>query len=322
MPPHNKTAPVGPSRRSLVAAGAAATLAAGQTPAEAAARAPMRFDDPDWSRDTLARLMGNLDFGREKWGWCRGVAVAVRPGQPNVPFVGVEVISTARLKDNGDGTYQRLLREVGIYYDLKTGAVLETMVNPFNGETVEVVPIANDPFNFVISRWAPDGPSYGGLNAAPKGPRKAISYPWYLVGKDTVVLETDVHLYYPSALQPDKWPRESSGKMNTVSELFRYFIRREDVENPAMTGLEYTGSWTRITPWFPWMLMNQAPGHVVYACTMGAFNTLAGLRDVVRPPVWAHVQKHYPQYLQAPTRWVDPSLSSLEAYARDRTPAR
>ena len=319
--------PVNPSetsrqvhRRNILKAGGAMTMLS-PTAAAAATRSPMRFDDPEWSRDTLARLMGNLDFGREKWGWCRGVAIAVRPGQPNVPFVGVEVVSTARLVDNHDGTYQRLLREVGIYYDLKTGAVLETLDNPFTGETVKVVPIANDPFNFVISQWEPDGPAYGGLNKPSGSARKPISYPWRLVGPDTVVLETDVHLFYPSALQPDKWVRESSGKMNTVSEMFRYFIRSDDVENPALTGLEYTGAWSRITPWFPWMLMDQAPGQMVYSCTMAAFNTIDGLRGVVQPSVLKYIQDNFAKYLSAPKVWTEPSLSSLENYAREQKPA-
>lgn len=321
MPPLDKSLATATDRRTLLVGAPIAALSVTPSIAQAADRAPMRFNDPEWSRDTMARLMGNLQFGKEKWGWCRGTAIAVRPGKPNVPFVGVEVVSTARLVDNRDGTYQRLLREVGIYYDLESGEVLDRVTNPFTGESVKVVPIANDPFNFVISQWAPDGPSYGGLNAPSTKPRKPISYPWYLATPDTVVLETDVHLHYPSALTPDKWPRETSGPMNTVSELFRYFIRREDVENRAMTGLEYTGSWTRITPWFPWMLMDQAPGHMVYACTMGGFNSLERLRAAVRPTTWRHLEKHHRKYFEAPTKWTDPSLSSLEHYALEQVPA-
>jgi hypothetical protein len=39
-------------------------------------------------------------------------------------------------------------------------------------------------------------------------------------------------------------------------------------------------------------------------------------RDVMQ-----RVQERYPRYLAAPETWEEPSLSSLERYAREQTPA-
>ena len=38
------------------------------------------------------------------------------------------------------------------------------------------------------------------------------------------------------------------------------------------------------------------------------------------PAVLARVKERWPLYLTAPDRWVDPSLSSLENYARTEQP--
>src|SRR5690606_41056483 len=43
--------------------------------------------------------------------------------------------------------------------------------------------------------------------------------------------------------------------------LFRS-VNKEDLENPNVTVLPHVGSWQRITPWLPWMLMgNRSEEH-------------------------------------------------------------
>ncbi len=58
-------------------------------------------------------------------------------------------------------------------------------------------------------------------------PRKIpLLFPWKRSG-DVITLNTDMHLHYPNALQPDKWVRESSGEMAQVSEMMRYFVQQK-----------------------------------------------------------------------------------------------
>jgi hypothetical protein len=296
--------------------GAATAFGTAASPALGKTREPMRLDDPEWNRDAFARLQGNLDFGKVKYGWASGVVCGVRDNEPLRPLMNYEVMSTARLVDNGDGSYQKLLREVVYYKDLQTGEILETYLNPYTNEEVRVVPVANDPFNLVIEKYYPKGPSYGGLREQEEE-RVPMLLPWQITKPDTITLSTDIHLYYPSALQPEEWPRESSGKMVRVSELFRYIIAVDDLENPEKTSVEYTGTWSRVTPWFPWMLMGQAPGHMMYMGLMGGYDNLDMMSDNAR----AYAEKHHPEYFDAPTEWEEPSLSSLENYALTQTPA-
>lgn len=296
-----------------VAAGAAATALPSVS---RAAKMPMRFDDPVWNRDAFARLQGDMDFGKVKHGWYGGTVMGMRDGEPLKPLMGFEGFSSTRLLDNGDGTYQKLLRETVYYKDLATGEVLETWYNPYIDEEVKVVPVTNDPFNIVISKYAVGGPTYGGLREKDRE-RPPLKLPFKIINDDTVALSTDIHLYYPSALQPDEWPRESAGKFVRVSELFRYVIPREQLEDPSVTGIEYTGAWSRINPWMPWMLMGQAPGNTMYMGTMGGYKHL----DMLSPQVREYAEAHHPKYFDAPTEWEEPSLSSLEDYARTQKPA-
>ncbi len=310
------------TRRTALQGGAAVGAAALASSDEASAsskrkgkRVPLAFEDPIWNRETIARLEADVAPGKFVHGYVTGMVHGVRDNEAVRPLFGFEVFSGIRVLKQPDGSYQRLCRELVFYRDLKTGELLDNWDNAYTGERVRVVDVANDPFNYVISEYFPEPPSYGGLNKD-RPPRRPLRLNWGLIG-DTVTLDRDIHLFYPNALNPAKWPRESSGPMNRVSELFRYFMRREDVENSALTHIPHNGVWSRVTPWLPWMLMDGAPGHILY---MGRFSSIEK-PEMAPANVLARVKERYPTYLTAPDKWVDPSLSSLENYARTQTPA-
>lgn len=297
---------------------AACSQASAPEAKKTAASKPLVLDytNPKWNRDAMARIHGNTDFSKEKIGWYKGKAIGVVPGKKNVEICGFEGFSVTRLIPLEGGAYRKLLREVGFYTDLRTGEILEELENPYTGEVVRTVPIANDPFNFTIEEFWPEPPNYGGLNTE-KPPRIPMLKKWQEKG-DTVLMESDIHLFYPSALQPDKWPRESPGVMNRVSEMFRYMIDRNQLGDPDNTSVEFFGTWVRETPWFPWLLMDQAPGHCMYVCDMGAWDHW----DFVPQHIIDAAEAIDPKFLSAPTEDYGPSLSSLEWYARQQTPAK
>lgn len=274
------------------------------------------FKDPVWNRETTARIEGDTAPGKFVNGYVTGTVMGVRDGEAVRPLFGFEVFSALRVVKQPNGDYQRMCRELIFYRDLKTGEMMDTWLNPYTNEEVRVVDVANDPFNYVISEFYPDPPTYGGLNAV-KPPRRPFLRDWAILNAETVIMQSDIHLYYRNALDPAVWQRESAGPMNRVSELFRYQIRREDLENPALTHLPHTGVWNRVTPWLPWMLMGQTPGHILYA---GSFSSVPSV-NAVPPAVARRVLERFPHYQIAPEKWVDPSLSSLENYARTQKPA-
>lgn len=302
-------------------------MAAGAAAAPAAARAAARrkidfvtkvdFKDPKWNRDTYARMDADLDPTKEKCGWLKGTAFGVRDNEKIRPLFGVEGFSFVRTKRLEDGSWRRLLREIVFYRDIESGRILESWRNPYSNEDVQVVPIANDPFNFTIGEFYPDPPSYGGLNVE-KPPKRPYLLDWSNGPDDTLILRTGIDLLYPNALQPDKWVRESSGPMNRVSEHFIYTIKRRDAENPRLTNLPIVGAWSRITPWLPWMLMGQAPGNISY---FTHFATLPGGVAELPADLVAAARARGDKWLHAPTEDYGPSLSSLENYAREQKPA-
>jgi hypothetical protein len=270
----------------------------------------------------FARLQGNLDTTKTKYGWYKGMVSAVMPDKAVKDLFMMEGFSCARLIPKEDGVgYHKVLREVGFYREQRfgrSGKIMNTWKNPFTKEVVDVVPIANDPFNFDITPFFPEPPNYGGLNTGKPFPKIPLKLPWEpAIYNNNVRLDTHIHLYYENALNPEKWPRESSGKMNRVTESFLYNIDLDDLQDPNQTTTKYNGSWMRITPWLPWMLMGQAEGHIVYQSYMGTVDSL----DLLPEDLVAAAEAIDPKYLEAPTEVYGPSLSSLERYAIEQTPA-
>jgi len=65
------------------------------------------------------------------------------------------------------------------------------------------------------------------------------------------------------------------------------------------------------------MLMDQAPGHILYAGSMTARQNL----DFFPKDVLERVRERHAKYLVAPEKVEGASLSSLERYALEQTPA-
>ncbi len=272
---------------------------------------------PQGNREAWARLLANTDMTSTKYGWAQGIVQGIRPGEANRDLVGFTMLSCAKLLplEGEDEGYRKVLREVGLYTDLASGEIIEEWRNPYLDETVKVVPIANDPFNHTITNFYPSPPSYGGLNrAAP--PKIPLQFDWTRRG-DRLNMMSHINLFYPSALQPNRWPRESGQPFSQVTEMFLYQIDWNDMQDPKKTSVEYHGTWGRTTPWLPWMLMGPTPGHCQYHTFMGSVDDI----NKIDRKTLDYIEKNYPKYLRAPDTWEEPSLSSLEWYAREQQPA-
>ena len=264
-----------------------------------------------------ARLNGDLDESKQKYGWFKGFIMAIRPNKPILDALGFQGFGVSRLEKQADGSYAKILREVGLYTDLRTGEVLEEWKNPMTNENVRVVHIANDPFNYVIEDYFPEPPKFGDLNQE-EIPKIPFILPWQQRG-DRLDMEIHINLFYPNALDPKKWVRESNGPMVQVSEGFAYHVDAAKMQDANYSTLPYSGTWNRITPWLPWMHMGQTSGHMMYSAFMGSGEDL---EQVHSRQVLDYVEKHYPKYFTAPETYDPntPSLSSLELYAIEQEP--
>lgn len=277
------------------------------------------FMNPRWNRDAWARIQADMDSSKERIGHCSGVILGVKPGEKLKPLLGFQTFLATRLVPLPDGNIRRLNKEVIFYTNLtrlgQPGEIIEEWENPWTKEKVKVVQVFNDPFNYTISEILILAPEdfRGDKSNLPKIP---LIFPWQQLNDDILVLSTDMHLNYPNPLQPDKWPRESSGPTAQVSEMMRYFVSKKDLENPRLSAVPFHGTWHRVTPWLPWMLMGQTPGHCMYTSTMTAFDSPERLPKVLLD----YAKKHCPTMLSAPTEDYGPSHSSLEHYSRQQKP--
>lgn len=312
----------------LAAASAIATPACAQSPEPVAGTVPppsgpvprflteIDFLNPAWNRDTYARIDGELDFSRQKASRIAGKVYGVRPNEIIRPLFEMDGFSVVRTMQLPDGNYRRLLKEIVFYRDIETGEIMDEWYNPYTDERVKVVPIANDPFNYDIKDTRPEGPSYGGVRETQQN-LDPFLLNWKDIG-DKLLLDTGIDLFYPAGLQPHEWPRESAGTWNQVSEHFLFFADKADIVNPAVTAIPVHGSWSRLTPWLPWMLMGQAPGLINYFCHF--YTMRNGVADLPEDLV-AATRAIDPGYLEAPTQDYGPSLSSLENYKLREQPA-
>jgi hypothetical protein len=87
--------------------------------------------------------------------------------------------------------------------------------------------------------------------------------------------------------------------------------------DPSVTRVDATGSWTRIGPYLPWMLMGPSPGHLFYR---SATKKISGPQDLP-PQLVAYTRSRYPEWLEFPTDWSTPMESSFDVYKHERKPS-
>lgn len=244
------------------------------------------------STEALVKMRCSLDPQEEVLLWWEGTLFAQDPEKKAAPLMGFEGYNICRAEKLADGTWRLVTRELTFYRDLATGQIIDEWDNPFSGERVEVVHVANDPVNTV-------------LNA----PGREVAMPWVEAG-DTVMLTLNIPLAYPNPLQPAQFPAESSGPMYIGSEHFMFFTPRAALEDPALSQVPVTYGWTRLGPWLPWMKLGTRPGGLLYVAQGNKRASVDELPEDIR----ARIARHYPEYATAPAQWVQPNVTSWNYY--------
>jgi hypothetical protein len=86
--------------------------------------------------------------------------------------------------------------------------------------------------------------------------------------------------------------------------------------DPAVTRVDATGSWTRVGPYLPWMLMGPSEGHLLYR---SATRKISGPEALPKDLV-AYTHSRYPAFLEFPDDWSTPIESSWEVFKREYKP--
>jgi Protein of unknown function (DUF1838) len=232
--------------------------------------------------------------------WFSGNIYGYVPGAGHKHLFQFEGHNVARCIEV-EGGYQMLTREAVFYKDAVTGEILEEWLNPYTGETNQVLHVWNDPVNggFLL-----DGPR-GKWSLVPE------------ISGDAVNFSTDVFLMYPNPLDPAVYKREVNSNVYQGAELFRFIASKADIEDDSPSAPCHI-SWVRMAPYVPWMLMGDRPGNMVYHTggrkLMGGYPELpAHLR--------AYIEANRPEYAFAPQEMVTPNDTSWTVYAKERGPS-
>lgn len=249
------------------------------------------------SLEAFVKMRCSLDAEEHVVTWWKGTLFADFPDAAPRPILGFEGYNVCRMLPTEDGGWQFVSREVTYYTDLVSGEIIEHWANPFTGETVEVLQVANDPVSHVYP---------------PPTARDYSRFPW-LEMQGTVMLTLDIPLDYPNPLQPDAWPAESSGERYRASEHFMFFARRADIDDRTRKSIPLTYGWARTGPWLPWMRMGQRPGGLIYSAQG---KKLEGGFDALPEHVRAYTLEHFPQFRSAPDRFYQPNETSWTWYRK------
>ncbi|MDH6541344.1 DUF1838 family protein [Streptomyces lavendulae] len=235
----------------------------------------------------LARTRVSLD-GEEVTYWWSGDVHSWAPGEPYRRLFGFEGVNVARLeaegaqdagdaRDGGAGGYRMLSREAAFYLDPGTREILETW------QDKTVVHVWNDPAN---QRWRPF-----------PVPRTELG--------DQVCLSLEIPLSYPSPLPVADYPLNSADDTYRALELFQFFTPAAALAGDAPS-VPATMSWTRQSPWLPWMEQGQRPGGLTFHCRGVKLGSYAEVPERTR----AYIAAHRPEFARAPEKWTEPNETS------------
>lgn len=195
---------------------------------------------------------------------------------------GMNVRQCVTVTDSVRGKGFRMVsREVLLYTDPKTGAVVRTWNNPWTGKTVDVVHVANDP-----------------VNQRPSFPIAADGKPVAFSGtvqNGRVFMPAVIPLWYTNPMGGDY--QQYVGNQYHSMEIFDFVAEEADLLDATRPRANPSVAWVRVSPWLPWMEMTGRGGVLVFnAVGQTLPNGIAGLPKVMRD----EIALNYPTYTVPP----------------------
>jgi hypothetical protein len=245
--------------------------------------------DPGKPEDALAlnrKLTCSLEDGRHVIHWWRGTMLSRVPGERdrvlfNVQGMNIRQCGSFSDPKRGPG-YRSVSREVMLFLDPATNEVLRTWKNPWTGETVEVIHVANDPVNMRAPTYA-----YG-ADGRPAEFRGQFV-------KGMVLAGGEAPLFYDNPLAGEY--QDLVGNKYHAMEMLNTFADAKALLDPKLKTLPTASiSWARVSDWLPWMKMGGRTGLIAF--------TTVGMRvasvEELSEPLRSEIRTRYPLYLEPP----------------------
>ncbi|MBE9227934.1 DUF1838 domain-containing protein [Phormidium sp. LEGE 05292] len=237
------------------------------------------FDTKEW-----VKVRSSLDGNQTFLTWTGSIYSFV-PGEKKKRLFNIVGMSVSRCIANDDETWDFTSRELTYYLDPQTDEILHKWENPWTGETVTVVHVANSP-----------------VEGHFKG-----KFPGQVNGEITTFV-FDLFPTYPNSLAKDEsFSDYSPQETYQAAELFKLTVPTKDLENPdTVTVSEMFISWDRIGPWLPWMKMGNRVGNLIYSACGLKVKEFTDLPQLLQDEINTRV----PLYKNAPKSPLDDDMTS------------
>ncbi len=264
---------------------AAAMLALTAPPVLAAKPAPAQISLEDVQGVLMAqrKVQCSLEDGKPVTYWWHGDMYSRMEGERDRLLFKVEGMNTRRcvtVTDPAKGTgYKLVSREILLYIDPKTGEVARKWTNPWTGEEVDVLHVANDPVNSTAWPVGRDG--------------KPVTWGGSIQGNRWWQTVT-VPLFYTNPLAGDY--QKYVGGFYHATEMFNFMGDVDDLLDPRKPSAQARVGWVRISSWLPWMQMSGREGSVYFHTAGVKLDSWDQLSDLMKGEIAAN----YPDYREPP----------------------
>jgi hypothetical protein len=263
----------------------------------------MAVETRDFDAQHWVKTRSSLDPNESSFLTWSGAIYAFVPGGKRNRLFKMVGVSVSRCVPTEEGIWDFTSRELTYYLHPETGEVLRQWENPWTGELLTVMHVANDP-----------------VQGHFKG-----KFPAQVDGKNTTFI-FDLFSTYPNPLATDpKFADHSPNPTYQAAELFKITVPTEELLNPEILSVSKLQlSWDRVGPWVPWMKMGDRPGQLIYSAYGSKVNGVSELPQLLQdeidtrlpiyknaPPSysddiedmssWLYFQKHFDAYLAGET---------------------
>lgn len=222
----------------------------------------------------FVKVRSSLDASSTFLTWT-GSIYAFVPNEPKKRLFKIVGMSVSRCIADQEGNWDFTSRELTYYLDPNTGEITHKWENPWTGEVLPVMHVANNPVQGYFKGHFPAK-----------------------VDGDITTFMFDLFPTYPNPLAEDaKFSDYSPNPTYQAAELFKLTVPTIDLLNSESNSVSKLFlSWDRIGPWLPWMKMGNRAGHLIYSASGLKVNGFTGLPQLLQDEINTRI----PLYKNAP----------------------
>lgn len=243
-----------------------------------------------------------------------GTLEAMMPGHEIVNLVSSTTLIRRDIEVRPEGHHIRIW-EGTVYHRPGETEPLEEFENPLNGRLVR-------PFHQREGQghalWTDNGVQFrrhDGSWVSRNGPDNPFALDWHQSGERIWMSRYSSGVYAKHPLNAKEWPLEFAGPDLLYSEKTTNNGLIREMADPDIVNASSTYSMSVVMLWWPWLLMGQTPGHLVWNTNGVKLSSLDTIPDATR----RMIESVHPYLFETGAPW-DGRYSLWTDYPKMRTP--